>query len=146
MATPQDADLIIKLYDLRRDATMRKARNYFFFEFFPKSFDDIKAVFANREEHPEQNAYLRQVTSYWDMVAAMVNHGSIDQALFFDTNGEFYGVWAKLEDFIGDIRAAFGPQFLANLEKLIAVAPDGAARVKIMKERFNSIAAQRARK
>jgi hypothetical protein len=146
MATAQDADLIIKLYDLRRDETMRKARNYFFFEFSPKSFDDIKAVFANRDEQPEHNAYLRQVTSYWDMVAAMVNHGTIDQALFFDTNGEFYGVWAKLEDFIGDIRATFGPQFLANLEKLIAAAPNGAERVKVMKERFNSIAAQRARK
>jgi hypothetical protein len=80
------------------------------------------------------------------MVAAMVNHGSIDQALFFDTNGEFYGVWAKLGDFIGDLRAFLGPRFLINLEKLIAVAPDGAERVKIMKERFNSMAAQRARK
>lgn len=146
MATAQDADLIIKLYDLRREETMRKARNYFFLEFFPKSFDDVKALFANREQHPEQNAYFRQVASYWDMVAAMVNHGSIDKELFFDTNGEFYGVWAKLEDFIEDLRAFIGPQFLSNLEKLIAIAPDGAMRVKAMKERFNSIAAQRARK
>ncbi|HEX5081717.1 MAG TPA: hypothetical protein VFY40_06715, partial [Blastocatellia bacterium] len=125
---------------------MRKARNYFFFEFFPKSFDDITAIFSGRVQHPEHNAYLRQVTSYWDMVAAMVNHGSIDQALFFDTNGEFYGVWAKLEDFIGDIRASFGPQFLANLEKLIAAAPNGAERVRMVKERFNAMAAQRAQK
>ena len=82
MATPQDADLIIKLYDLRRDETMRKARNYFAFEFFPKSVDDVKEVFTNVREHPEQNAYFRQVISYWEMAAAMVNHGSIDQALF----------------------------------------------------------------
>ena len=86
------------------------------------------------------------MTSYWEMVAAMVNHGSIDQALFFDTNGEFFGVWAKIGDFIEDLRAFFGPQFLVNLEKLIAAAPDGAKRVQIMKERFNAMAAQRARK
>jgi hypothetical protein len=146
MATPQDADLIIKLYDLRRDETMRKARNYFAFEFFPKSVDDVKEIFTNVQEYPEQNAYLRQVVSYWEMVAAMVNHGSIDQALFFDTNGEFFGVWAKIGDFVEDLRASFGPQFLINLEKLIAAAPDGAKRVQLMKERFNSMAAQRARK
>ena len=146
MATAQDADLIIKLYDLRRDETMRKARNYFAFEFFPQSVDDVKEVFTNIQKFPEQNAYLRQVVSYWEMVAAMVNHGSIDQALFFDTNGEFFGVWAKIGDFIEDLRASFGPQFLVNLEKLIAAAPDGAKRVQLMKERFNSMAAQRARK
>jgi hypothetical protein len=146
MATAQDADLIIKLYDLRRDETMRKARNYFAFEFFPQSVDDVKEVFTNVQKYPEQNAYLRQVVSYWEMVAAMVNHGSIDRALFFDTNGEFFGVWAKIGDFIEGLRASFGPQFLTNLEKLIAAAPDGPKRVQTMKERFNSMAAQRARK
>ena len=146
MATPQDADLIIKLYELRRDETMRKARNYFAFEFFPKSVDDVKEILTNVQGYPEQNAYFRQVISYWEMAAAMVNHGSIDQALFFDTNGEFFGVWAKIGDFIEDLRASFGPQFLINLEKLIASAPDGAKRVQIMRERFNSMAAQRARK
>jgi hypothetical protein len=146
MATPHDADLIIKLYDLRRDETMRKARNYFAFEFFPKSVDDVKEVLTNIQEYPERNAYFRQVISYWEMAAAMVNHGSIDQALFLDTNGEFFGVWAKIGDFIEDLRASFGPQFLINLEKLIASAPDGAKRVPIMKERFHSMAAQRARK
>ena len=146
MATPQDADLIIKLYDLRREERMRKARNFFALEFFPKSADDVKALFANIDEHPEHNAYFRMVISYWDMAAAMVNHGAIDQALFFDTNGEFFGVWAKIGDFIEDLRASFGPQFLINLEKLIAAHPDGARRVQIMKERFNTMAAQRARR
>jgi hypothetical protein len=146
MATPQDADLIIKLYDLRRDETMRKARNYFALEFFPQSVDDAKEIFTNAQKYPEQNAYLRQVVSYWEMVAAMVNHGSIDRALFYDTNGEFFAVWAKIGDFIEDLRASFGPHFLANLEKLIAAAPDGPKRVQVMKERFNAMAAQRARK
>jgi hypothetical protein len=146
MATAQDADLIIKLYDLRREKTMRKAREFFILEFFPKSADDVMQLFTNSEEHPEQNAYFRQMTSYWDMVAAMVNHGSIDQALFFDTNGEFFIVWAKLSDFIGELRGFMGPQFLANLEKVIAVAPNSAERVRKTKERFNAMAAQRAQK
>jgi len=145
MATPQDADLIIKLYDLRREETMRKARKYFAFDFFPKSVDDVKEVLFNVQEYPEQNAYFRQVISYWEMAAAMVNHGSIDQALFLDTNGEFLVVWAKIGDYIEDLRAFLGPQFLVNLEKLIASAPDGAQRVQTMKERFNAMAAQRAR-
>ena len=146
MATAQDADLIIKLYELRRDETMRKARNFFTIEFFPKSADDVKALFANIEEHPEHNAYFRQVVSYWEMAAAMVNHGSIDPALFFDTNGEFLIVWVKIGDFIEDLRAFFGPQFLVNLEKLIAALPGGAERVRMTKEKFNALAAQRARK
>jgi len=145
MATPQDADLIIKLYDLRREETMRKARNYFAFEFFPRSVDDVKEILFNVQEHPEQNAYFRQVISYWEMAAAMVNHGSIDQALFLDTSGELFGVWPKIVEYVEDLRASIGPQFLANLEKLIASAPDGAKRVQIMKERFNAITAQRAR-
>ncbi|MGE0128463.1 MAG: hypothetical protein AB7U82_10320 [Blastocatellales bacterium] len=145
MATPQDAELIIKLYDLRRDETMRKARNFYFFEFFPQSVDDVKALFANKEQ-PELNAYFRQVTSYWEMAAAMVNHGSIDQALFFDTNGEFLGVWAKIDGFMEDLRAFFGPQYLGNLEKLIAAHPNGHQRVQMFKERFNTLAAQRSRK
>jgi hypothetical protein len=143
MATPQDADLIIKLYELRRDKTMRKARNYMFSQFFPQSADDVKALFADRKR-PEYNAYYRQVTSYWEMVAAMVNHGSIDRDLFFDTNSEFFAVWAKICDYIDDLRGFFGAQYLVNLEKLIAAHPNGEERVLRMKERFKGMTAQRA--
>jgi hypothetical protein len=143
MATPQDADLIIKLYDLRREKTMRKARNYFFTQFFPKGADDVKALFADRE-HPEYNAYFRQVTTYWDMAAAMVNHGAIDRDLFFDTNGEFFGIWAKIGDFITGLRELLGPHYLANLEKLVASHPNHEQRIQMMKERFKRMAAVQA--
>jgi hypothetical protein len=143
MATPQDADLIIKLYDLRREKTMRKARSFFIAEFFPQGVDDVKALFADHK-HPEYNAYFRQMTSYWEMAAAMVNHGSIDRDLFFDSNGEFFTVWAKLGDFIAELRGAFGPHFLVNLEKLIATHPNREDRLRMMKERFRGMAAQRA--
>ncbi len=145
MATAQDADLIIKLYDLRRDDTMRKARNFMFGEFFPASVEDIKALFAN-PELSQQNAYYRQATSYWDMVAAMVNHGAIDKDLFYDTNGEFFAVWAKIGDFVPELRGFFGPQYMVNLEKLIATHPNGVQRVELMKARFKAIAERRAAK
>lgn len=145
MATAQDAELIIKLYDLRRDETMRKARNFIFSDFFPNSADDVKALFSN-PDMAQQNAYFRQATSYWDMVAAMVNHGAIDKDLFFDTNGEFFVIWAKIGDFVPELRGFFGPQYMANLEKLIDIAPNGAKRVEMMKARFKNIAQQRASK
>jgi hypothetical protein len=143
MATPQDADLIIKLYDLRREKTMRKARTYVISQFFPKSADDVKALFADRD-HPEYNAYFRQVTTYWDMAAAMVNHGAIDRELFFDTNGEFFAIWAKFEDFVADLREFLGPNFLRNLEKMVASHPDREQRIRMMKERFKRMAAIQA--
>ncbi|MBL8166748.1 MAG: hypothetical protein JNJ50_01250 [Acidobacteria bacterium] len=144
MATAQDAELIIKLYDLRRDETMRKARNFVFLEFFPQSADDVKALFGD-PALAQQNAYFRQATSYWDMVAAMVNHGAIDKDLFFDTNGEFFAVWAKIGDFVPELRHFFGPQYLVNLEKLIALHPNGAQRLELMKKRFKAMAEQRAK-
>lgn len=145
MATPKDAEIILKLYELRTEATMRAARKFVFFEFFPESAADVQALFAD-QEHPEWNHYFRQATSYWDMAAAMVNHGAIDPALFYDTNGEFYVVWAKLGDMIEDLRKILGPYYLVNLEKLVANAPNGAARVELMKKRFQALGEARKKK
>lgn len=145
MATGQDAELIIKLYDLRRDETMRKARHFFTFEFFPNSADDVKALFGD-PALAQQNAYYRQASSYWDMAAAMVNHGAIDKELFFDTNGEFFAIWAKIGDFVPELRGFFGPQYMVNLEKLIASHPNGAQRVELMKARLKAIAERRSAK
>lgn len=144
MATAQDADLIIKLYDLRREETLRKARNFMFMEFFPQSADDVKALFSN-PEMAQQNAYFRQVTTYWDMAAAMVNLGSIDKELFYNTNGEFFAIWAKIGDFIAELRQFLGPHYLINLEKLVADHPNGAQRVEMMKARFKGMV-ERAKK
>ncbi len=145
MATAQDAELIIKLYDLRRDETMRKARNFVMLEFFPTSIDDIKALYGN-PELMQQNAYYRQATSYWDMVAAMVNHGAIDRALFYDTNGEFFAIWAKIGEFIPELRGFLGPQYMSNLEKLVNEHPNGAQRVELMKARFKVLADRQSQK
>ena len=91
-----EAGLILKLYDLRREETMRKARDWFFREFNPESADDIDKVMFG-----EHSGHFRIVMTYWDMAAALVNHGAIDLALFNDTNGEQFSVFAKLEPFLG---------------------------------------------
>lgn len=145
MATAQDAELILKLYDLRRDETLRKARNFMFFDFFPQSAGDIKALFGN-PDLAQQNAYFRQASTYWDMAAALVNFGTIDKELFFNTNGEFFAIWAKIGDFVPELRETFGPQYMVNLEKLVASHPTGAQRTEMMKARFKTLAEQRAKK
>jgi hypothetical protein len=115
---------------------MRIARDYFFRDFNPESLADINKVLMG-----EHSGHLRMVVSYWDMAAALVNHGAIDVQLFNDTNGEHLGVFTRLEPFLGEIRAAFGPQFLANLEKLVDATPDGRKRVVEIRERMKKIAA-----
>src|SRR5437868_2793249 len=123
MATAEDANLILKLYELRTEEVMRKARNFVFAEFNPQSVDEIMALFADLE-HPERNAYFRQVVSYWDMAASLVNHGAINPEVFYDTNGEYLAVWAKFGEFVPKLRETLGPQFLANLEKMIQNQPN----------------------
>ena len=141
MSKQAEADLILKLYDLRREATMRTARDWFFREFNPQSFDEIKKILFG-----DHSGHMRMVLTYWDMAAGLVNHGAISQDLFSDTNGEHFSVFAKIEPFIGPWRAAFGPQFMANLEKLIDATPDGRKRVADIREMMKKVLAELASK
>lgn len=142
MATAEDAKLILELYELRREETMRKARAFVFSpEFMPTSAKDLMDMVMT---DPQKSAYFRQASSYWDMAAALVNHGTIDAALFYDTNGEYLAVWAKIGDLVPELREIFGPQYMKNLEQLIANQPDGARRIQLFKERFKKIAELRA--
>ncbi len=133
--------MILKLYDLRREATMRKARDWFFLEFHPQSLADVESAMFS-----EHSGHLRMVMSYWDMAAALVNHGAIGLPLFADTNGEHLSVFAKLEPILGEMRAAYGPQVLANLEKLVQQTPNGRERIAHIRERFKAIRAKLAEK
>jgi hypothetical protein len=126
----ESADLILKLYDLRREAKMREARNWIF-SFNPTSADDYWQTMMDREVGP----YLRMVTSYWEMAAAMVNQGAIDAELFNDTAGEHIFVFAKVEPYLAELRERFqNPKAFANLEKVVLDRPDGAERVKQTQE------------
>jgi len=118
MSRQAEAELILKLYDLRREETMRKARDWYFREFNPQSMADFQKVLFS-----EHSGHVRQVMSYWEMAAALVNHGAISMELFNDTNGEHIGVFAAVELLLPEVRAMFGPQFMASLEKLIDATP-----------------------
>jgi hypothetical protein len=139
MSKHDEADLILKLYELRREPTMRAARDWYFREFHPQSGDDIRsAIFG------EHSAHFRMVTSYWDMAAALVNHGAISIDFFNDANGEQFGVFSKMEPVLEEARTIIGPGVLANLEKLIDATPDGRARTAAIRERMKGIRAELA--
>lgn len=139
MAIQDEAGLILKLYDLRREETMRTARNWFARDFNPESMADIETVMFS-----EHSGHLRMVLSYWDMAAALVNNGAISVQLFNDTNGEHFGVFGKMEPFLKDIRNAYGPNFCAHLEKLIDATPGGRDRSTAVRERLKAIRARMA--
>jgi hypothetical protein len=139
MAVHDEAALILQLYDLRRESAMRAARDWYARDFHPESIADIEKTFFG-----EHSGRLRMVASYWDMAAALVNHGAIGAQLFNDTNGEQYLVFGKLEPFLKDIRSSFGPTFLMNLERLIDATPGGRERASTMRERMKTIRARLA--
>jgi hypothetical protein len=137
MSKQEEAGLILKLYELRREATMRKARDWYFRDFNPQTMADFNNVM-----YGENSGYLRMVTSYWDMAAALVNNGAISLELFNDSNGEHISVFSKLELLLGEIRATYGPKFAVNLEKLIDETPDGRKRAAATRERMKTMRAQ----
>jgi hypothetical protein len=137
MSKQEEAGLILKLYELRREETMRKARDWYFREFNPQSIADFMNAMMG-----EHSGHLRMVVTYWDMAAALVNNGAISMELFNDVNGEHLGTFAKIEPLLGEIRRTIGPQFAANLEKLIDATPDGRKRTAETRERFKAILAE----
>lgn len=140
MSKVESADLILKLYDLRREATMRNARNWMF-GFNPSSAEDIE----NTMMDPEVGAYLRMVTSYWEMAAALVNHGAVDAEMFNDTNGEHIGVFAKIEPYLADLRAKWEmPDAFKHLEKVIYDKPGGKEQLAKTREWMKAIQEQMA--
>ncbi len=141
-ATYQDAELVLKLYDLRREAVMRQARD-FVGNFNPSSFQELMAVvgmFGTKE-----NAYVRQVYGYWEMVASLIVHGTLNAALAEDTLGEMYFVYAKIQPFLSQMRETMkSPEFLQNLQKVIEGTPEKRERLERMKERMAEFAKMRA--
>ena len=137
MSKQDEAALILHLYDQRREAVMRTARNWYFAEFNPESMSDFNnALFG------EHSGHLRMVVSYWDMAAALVNNGAISLELFNAANGEHIGVFSKIEPLLGEIRKSLAPQFAANLEKLIDSTPDGRKRTAETRERMKAMRAR----
>lgn len=112
-----DADLILKLYDLRRETVMRGAREYIGFYFHPKSTEEVLKILENKES--KENAYFRQVVSYWEMAASFVNQEILDPALFSINCSEGLHVYAKFEPFLETLRDRYKPDFFSQTEKAI---------------------------
>jgi hypothetical protein len=121
---------IMKLYDLRRDDTMRRAREWFR-SYNPTSFQDIVNTLRS-----EDDAKFRMVATYWDMAASFVNHGAIEEEMFNDANVEHIAVFAKIEPYISEIREMTkNPQLMSNLEKLVMRVPDVKEKLADVRER-----------
>ncbi len=118
-ATAQDGQLVLKLYDLRREAEMRKARNWFTVEFWPQNADDfvkVATAFPSQE-----NAWMRQVAGYWDMAASLVLHGALNEELFVHpgVSGEMFFIFAKIYPFLKEIREKMNnPDMFSTIEKI----------------------------
>lgn len=136
--TPTDAELILKLYDLRREAEMRKARNWWL-GFWPESAEDILKIATALGT--QENAWMRQVSGYWEMAASFVLHGVLSRELFLEGSfsGEMFLLFGKLEPFLKEVREKTqNPNIFGNVEKVIQTSAGGPERLKQVQERVAS--------
>lgn len=126
LATTDDAELILKLYELRTEPTLRKARSWMSTRFFPETAEEVLALLADTTG--EKNAWFRQVTSYWDMAAAFVLHGALNAELFLDCNTEPFSLYARLEPYLPQLRTK-RPWLFTKVEKLVEEFPQARAAV-----------------
>lgn len=147
-ATSNDAELILKLYDLRREPELRKARNWWLTSFSPESAEDAMKV--GMAFGTQENAWLRQVIGYWEMAASLVVHGTLSQELFLEgsVSGEMFVIFGKIQPFLKELREKMNnPNAFGNMEKVIMNAKGGPERLKQTQERFAALrrAAQTAK-
>jgi hypothetical protein len=138
LANSEDARLILKLYELRTESVLREARAWAMDIFWPTSAEEVLDVFADMST--QENHFLRQVTTYWEMAAAFVLHGALSQELFVECNNEPFFLYAKFVQFLDGIRKT-RPAFLVKTGDLIANSALARQRYESMTK---SVAAHRA--
>jgi hypothetical protein len=132
----QQAELILKLYELRREPVMREARSYVGGKFMPTSAGEFVEIVSAGGKY---SGFVLQVYGYWDMVAAFVKHGALDPTLVYDTCQELYFQYAKIQPYLADIREKMKvPEFLISIEHLVEGSKEGRNRLSTMR---NSLAA-----
>lgn len=120
MATTPDAELILHLYELRRETVLRQAREWFTQKFNPKSYEEYKDLCPPGTDN---NRFFRMVTTYWEMACSFVTHGAVDKELFLDNCGEALVVWRKVGPWAADLRAdRKNPNWLRHLEGVVRLA------------------------
>jgi hypothetical protein len=131
LASPADAEIILRLYELRTEAEMRKARAWMTGEFWPATAEELFAVAENPGD--PHNAWLRQVLTYWEMAAALVLHGAVSAELFVDCNGEGFFLLAKFAPILDGIREK-NPGFLIKTSELVNRFSAAAQRYEAMQK------------
>ena len=135
LATPADAEIILKLYELRTEAVMRQARAWVGGEFWPRTADDFYAVFENPKD--PHNPWLRQVMSYWEMAAALVLHGAVSADLYVDCNTEGFFLLAKFAPILDAIREK-NPFFLSKTSEVVSRFSAAAQRYEAIQKRVEA--------
>ena len=137
--TAADAQLILKLYDLRREPEMRKARSWWLVTFWPMTADDIIKVASALGT--DENAWFRQVAGYWDMAASFVNRGILNADLFLEggSSGEMVFLFAKIQPILKETREKMNaPTLFRNVEKAIMGSKSGRERLKLIGARVQA--------
>ena len=139
MSKQEDANLILRLYKLRREPVMREARNWFF------SFNPTSAAEYMEAMMGEHSGHLRMVISYWDMAASLVNNGALDEQMFNDANGEHLFIFAKIEPILEELRQQWNqPDMLKHFETLVRRIPNNQEKLAGIRERIKMIQAMMA--
>jgi hypothetical protein len=117
-ATIEQVELMLKLYDARREAKLREARDWYAANFHPQTVEEAMKLCPPGSQG---NLYMRMVVGYWEMVASIANRGLIDEDLFFENSGEIWGVYEQLKPTIAGWRETFGSKnIMKNLEECCA--------------------------
>jgi len=140
--TPQQVELILRLYELRRETVMREARSFVGGSFLPKSDEDLISIIA---KGGKETGFVLQVYGYWDMVSAFVLHGMLSEPLLYDTCQEMYFQFAKIYPYLKDFRQKMNlPEWMQNLEQVATGSSRGRKRLAAMRASLDSMAQLRA--
>ena len=135
-ASARDAELIMRLYELRREPEMRKARNWWLTQFWPNNAEDFMKIAVTLGT--QENNWLRQVGGYWGMAAAFVQAGALDHELFLQpsVSGEMFFIFAKVQPFLKELREQLGdPEVFRNVEEVIKGSKWGRNRLEFIAKR-----------
>jgi hypothetical protein len=141
-ATHADAELILKLYDLRREEKMREARDFMAQDFWPETLDDLVKLVGTPGS--DENRCFRQAMTYWDMAASLVVHGALNYDLFFANSGEMYYFYAKIKPYLKDIRQRLGQRtYIQHVEKVCEATPKSREKLATAEQSIMKMAQMR---
>lgn len=132
----QDADLVLRVYEMRREAVMRSSRDAINGKLWPASYEELKAIVTNGTH--ELNGPYRQVGTYWEMVYGLVKHGVVDTEFFMETNGEGMYLFAKVEPYLEQLRKEVNPTVFVNAEWVSKHTDRGKVMVDLFRGRVKA--------